>query len=70
MANKNALDALPEVLTPQDIAAFLRVNVRRVYDNLHLTPQAGGIPSFKIGKQMRIQKSDFVNWMDCQRKGA
>lgn len=62
-----ALAHLPEVLTARDIADFLRVNVRRVYDNLQLKPTAGGIPHVRIGKQMRIQKSDFIAWMDQQR---
>jgi excisionase family DNA binding protein len=62
-----ALEDLPTVLTAQDIAKYLRINVRRVYDNLQLKPSAGGIPHVRIGKQMRIQKSDFIVWMDQQK---
>ncbi|WP_158606388.1 helix-turn-helix domain-containing protein [Paenibacillus ginsengarvi] len=64
------LDELPDVLTAQEIACFLRVDVRRVYDNLKLKPNAGGIPHVKMGKQMRIYRSDFISWMDKQRGGA
>lgn len=67
MNKQPSLDELPEVLTAQDIADFLRVNVRRVYDNLQLKPQAGGIPHVRLGKQMRIEKTDFVSWMDTQK---
>ncbi|MFH5182907.1 helix-turn-helix domain-containing protein [Paenibacillus sp. TAB 01] len=60
-------NSLPEVLTPKDIADFLRVNVRRVYDNLQLKPESGGIPHIRIGKQMRIEKTDFVAWLANQK---
>lgn len=61
------MENLPEVLTAEDIAGYLRINIRRVYDNLKLTPGAGGIPHVRLGKQMRIQKADFIAWMDKQR---
>jgi excisionase family DNA binding protein len=60
-------DQLPEVLTAEDIAGYLRINVRRVYDNLNVRPHAGGIPNFKMGKQKRIHKQDFIAWMEGQK---
>lgn len=58
---------LSEILTAEEIAQYLRINVRRVYDNLNLSPQAGGIPNFKLGKQKRVDKIDFLNWMEGQK---
>jgi hypothetical protein len=58
---------LSEILTAEDISLYLRINVRRVYDNLNLSPDEGGIPNFKMGKQKRIHRLDFLEWMNSQR---
>jgi hypothetical protein len=65
--NNPTLGDLPEVLTAEDITQYLRINLRRVYDNLNLQPHAGGIPNFKMGKQKRIIKDDFVTWINKQK---
>ncbi|OMF06879.1 hypothetical protein BK127_30890 [Paenibacillus sp. FSL H7-0331] len=58
------------MLTADDIAKYLRINVIRVYENLNLKPIAGGIPSFKMGKQKRVLKQDFIKWVNDQRTGS
>ena len=43
------------MLTPEEAAAYLRVNPQRVYRLL----RAGRCPGVKIGRQWRIRRSDL-----------
>jgi PTS system nitrogen regulatory IIA component len=49
-----------EILTIEEVAKFLKVSERTVYD----WAQKGEIPSGKIGTAWRFKKSDIVNWID------
>jgi PTS system nitrogen regulatory IIA component len=49
-----------EILTIEEVARFLKVSERTVYD----WAQKGDIPSGKIGTVWRFKKSDAVNWID------
>jgi excisionase family DNA binding protein len=62
------LDELPEVLTPQHCADYLRISRRRVYEFCQLTPEAGGIPSWRIGASWKIDKEDLIRWKEDQKK--
>ena len=46
---------IPAVLTPEEAAAYLRVNPQTVYRLL----RAGRCPGVKIGRQWRIRRSDL-----------
>lgn len=61
------LQELPEVLTAQNIADYLHISRRRVYELLALSPSAGGIPSFSIGSSKRATKDDFSNWLESKK---
>lgn len=61
------LDALPEILTAQEISDYLGISRRRVYELFQARPAVGGIPNFEIGLSKRVIKQDLIDWID-QRK--
>jgi hypothetical protein len=62
------LDELPDSLTAVDIAAHLRVSTRRVYEHFKLSPDHGGIPNFRFGKTILVDKPDFVKWKESRKR--
>jgi excisionase family DNA binding protein len=50
------LDDLPELLTPEDCAAVLRVSRNSMYELL----KTGAVPSLKYGRLIRIRKSALL----------
>ncbi|NHN33564.1 helix-turn-helix domain-containing protein [Paenibacillus sp. S3N08] len=62
------MDHLPEVLTAQNIADYLQINVRRIYDQFQLKEAAGGIPHYTVGKQKRVDKADFIKWKESSKQ--
>lgn len=49
-----------EILTTEDVANYLRVSERTVYE----WAQKGEIPAGKIGTAWRFKKNDIENWVD------
>jgi len=66
----NELDNLPHILTAQDIASHLRIGRKRVYELMQTSPKHGGIPSFSVGKSVRVEKRDFVKWIETRKRSA
>lgn len=62
------LEMLPEVMTAQHIADYLSISRRRVYELFQLKPAAGGIPNFEIGLSKRVDKQDFINWIESRKR--
>lgn len=62
------LESLPEILTAQDIASYLRISRGSVYEFLKLKPEHGGIPNIAIGLSKRVEKNDFIKWMKDQKQ--
>ena len=62
------IDELPEIITAQHIATYLGISRRRVYELFQTVPKYGGIPNFDIGASKRVEKKDFVEWIEA-RKG-
>lgn len=62
------MNELPDILTAQNIADYLGISRRRVYELFQLKPRAGGIPNFDIGLSKRAEKKDFLAWIEA-RKG-
>ena len=46
-----------EILTPEEAAAYLRVNPQTIYRLL----RAGQCPGMKVGRQWRIRRQDLDN---------
>jgi len=63
-----SMNDLPEILTAKHIATYLGISRRRVYELFQLRPNYGGIPNFDIGASKRVEKKDFVVWIEA-RKG-
>ena len=54
------IDSLPLVMAPVDVARVLGVSKNTVYEVLH----SKGFPAIKIGKQYRVQRDKFFQWLD------
>lgn len=63
----SSLSELPEILTAKHIAEYLSISRRRVYELFQLKPEYGGIPNFEIGKSKRVDKVDFISWIDARK---
>lgn len=56
----NKLENYPDVLTPDDVMAFLSIGRNTVYNIL----KTGELPSIRIGKQYRIPKRSVVGFLN------
>lgn len=63
-----SIDQLPDILTAQNIADYLTISRRRVYELFKLHPEHGGIPNFDIGFSKRVDKQDFINWIEARKQ--
>ncbi len=61
------MDKLPEILTAQLIADYLGISRRRVYELFQTVPKHGGIPNFDIGASKRVEKKDFLAWIEARK---
>lgn len=61
-------DQLPDILTAQNIADYLGISRRRVYELFQMKPEHGGIPNFDIGFSKRVRKEDFLRWIERRVK--
>ena len=48
------------LMTPDDVAIFLNISARTVYDYA----QKGKIPAIKLGGQWRFREEDISSWLD------
>jgi excisionase family DNA binding protein len=53
---------LPTLLTVPDAAEHLAISKRKLWELL-----AGGFPSVRIGRSVRIDPRDLSTWIDAQR---
>jgi excisionase family DNA binding protein len=68
MPEGKELDVFPEILTAQNIADYLHISRRRVYELMKLSPDHGGIPSIEIGITKRVRKETFETWLKRQER--
>jgi PTS system nitrogen regulatory IIA component len=54
-----------EILTPEEVARYLRVSERTVYN----WAQKGELPAGKIGTSWRFRKADIEKWVDGKISG-
>lgn len=62
------LENMPEILTAQHIATYLGISRRRVYELFQTYPEAGGIINFDIGFSKRVEKKDFIAWLESKKQ--
>lgn len=53
-----------EILTIQEIAAFLKIKEKTAYD----LAAKGRLPGFKVGGAWRFRRSDIEHWIDESTK--
>jgi excisionase family DNA binding protein len=51
-------------MTLEELAEFLGVTPRWVYDN----HKAQGIPAFQIGRTLRFRRADIDTWLETRRR--
>ncbi|MEW4309461.1 helix-turn-helix domain-containing protein [Rossellomorea marisflavi] len=61
-------ESLPDTLTAQHISEFLGISRRRVYELFQMNEKDGGIPNFKIGATIRVDKADFKHWITLKKE--
>lgn len=55
-------------LSTKEVAEILGVSRQTVYEWARISPDAGGLPSFKFGSRVLIRESDLKQWMDNKRR--
>lgn len=53
------ISATEEILTVKETAVYLKICRVNAYDLFH----SQGFPCFKIGKSLRISKTDLLQWV-------
>jgi excisionase family DNA binding protein len=51
-------------MTPKELAAFLQVPVKTIYAWRYT---GDGPPGFRIGKHLRFDRRDVIDWLDRRR---
>jgi excisionase family DNA binding protein len=57
-------DSLPELVTPEEAAAFLRVSIHGAYNLI----RSGDLPSIRFGRLIRIRRSALLG--DSETRNA
>lgn len=60
MKNYTSIDEYPSFLTVQDLRDILRVG----RDNVYNLVNSGQFKTIKVGRQIRVPKDAFVNWLN------
>ena len=53
------IDNMNDLLTPDEVAAYLRLSVQYIYKHI----RSGDIPARKLGNVWRIRKTDIINFI-------
>jgi predicted DNA-binding transcriptional regulator AlpA len=61
-------DELPEIITAQHISDYLGISRGKIYELFKLKPKFGGIPNFEIGLSKRVEKKDFLEWINARKQ--
>ena len=62
MLNREEIQKLPPLLTPQVLAEVLGVPISFCYTLV----RSKGFPSFRVGKKWLIATDKLINWIDFQ----
>lgn len=60
------VEGLPLVLTPKDIAKVLQISRNTAYDVMHRKD----FPVLKVGKQYRVSRERFLQWIKQSEKAS
>jgi excisionase family DNA binding protein len=59
-------EAVEQPLTPEDVAALLRIDRETVYR----MARRGELPAFKVSRRWRFLPSHLQRWMEQQERGG
>lgn len=54
-----AASPVAEILTPDEVAAYLKISKKTVYKIV----RSGALPAFKAGKHWRVRRADLGAWI-------
>ena len=54
----------PDILTPEDVASWLQVTVKWLYD--HTTRSKPIVPHLRLGGHLRFRRAIVDQWLDSQ----
>ena len=57
--------ALPRLMTVAELAAYLRVNPKTVYD----WAARGELPCLRLGNRLRFAADDVLRWLGSRKEG-
>ena len=63
-----SIDELPEVITAQHISDYLGISRGKIYTLFQIKPASGGIPNFDIGNSKKVEKKDFLAWIEARKR--
>jgi excisionase family DNA binding protein len=55
-------------LTAKQLADFLGISRKKIYELFHTPSVYGGIPNFKVGATNKVDKDDLKNWIMNKKK--
>ena len=55
------LNEMPDVMTVMDVAAVMRISRNTAYELMHRE----GFPKVVVGKQYRVPKARFADWLNA-----
>lgn len=58
------LDNLPEVVTVQELAEFVKISESTIWRHI----KNGDLKALKIGKNVRIEKAEVIKWAKEKEK--
>ncbi|BCB02128.1 helix-turn-helix domain-containing protein [Bacillus sp. KH172YL63] len=61
-------ELLPDTLTAQHICKILGISKRRVYELFEVHIEHGGIPTFRIGASIKVDKTEFKQWHEGRKE--
>ena len=62
-------DTLSEILTPEELAALLRVTPAWIHEKTRCRAK-NPLPALRIGRYIRFRRSDVIAWLDGTRAPA
>jgi excisionase family DNA binding protein len=61
---------LPEIATIEELASFLKVEVKTVYSITRSRNTGPKLASIKVGKQLRFRRAAVEAWLTQQEQGS
>jgi excisionase family DNA binding protein len=64
-AKQHAFIGAPSILTPEEVAELLRVDLSWIYEKSRRR-QRNPLPVHKIGRYLRYRRDEVLGWFDAQ----